>query len=195
MTIVYFKGIDGFKNVDINVWSGNLQKDESMIWSYTEQKGFFQKRFSKVYSITNFRIFIYDFEIKKMTGLLLMSELDDIVVSDTYRTFSSTRYGAYGYGMSGGQSRGQSVTIGKITFMSNGRPIISLNGVTDPNGLKRLTLSVKKALYPKKELQRFLTGVKDDNLSIVRNVSVCLRCGTKNVKDASFCSNCGSILK
>lgn len=56
-------------------------------------------------------------------------------------------------------------------------------------------MSLKKALYPKKELQRFLTGVKDDNLSIIRNVSVCLRCGIKNVKDALFCSKCGSILK
>lgn len=76
-----------------------------------------------------------------------------------------------------------------------GRPIISLNGVTDPTGLKCLTLSVKKALYPKKELERWMTGIRSDNLSIIRNISVCLRCGTKNAKDTSFCSKCGSILK
>lgn len=130
----------------------------------------------------------------------MMSDLDDIVVTDTYRSFNSIRYGAYGsfasgFGGTGGQSRGESVTIGKITFLSSGKQVISLNGVTDPNGLKRLTLAVKKALYPKKELQRFLTGVKDDSLSVVRNVSICLRCGTKNVKDASFCSSCGGVLK
>jgi hypothetical protein len=195
MTIIYYKNNDEFKSTEINVWSGNFQKDESMIWSHYEQKGFLQKHFSKIYAITNFRVFTYDFEINKMTGLLMMYDLDDIVVTDTYRSYNSIRYGAYGYGMSGGQSRGQSVSMGKIIFMSSGKPIISLNGVTDPNGLKRLTLSVKKALYPKKELQRFLTGVKDDNLSIVRNVSICLRCNTRNVKDASFCSSCGSILK
>src|SRR5574337_2077893 len=200
MTIIYYKNNDEFKSTEINIWSSNLQKDESMIWSHYEQRGFWQKRFSKIYAITNLRIFIYDFEINKMTGLLIMSSLDDIVVTDAYRSYVSTRYGAYGsfargFGVSGGQSRGESVTMGKITFMSNGKPIISLNGVTDPHGLKRLTLSVKKALYPKKELQRFLTGIKDDNLSIIRNVSVCLRCGTKNVKDALFCSKCGSILK
>lgn len=200
MTIVYYKSNDEFKSAEINVWSGNLQKDEQYLWSHYEQKGFFQKHFSKIYAITNFRIFTYDFEINKMTGLLLMSDLDDIVVTDTYRSFNSIRYGVYGsfssgFGGTGGQSRGESITIGKITFLSSGKPIISLNGVPDPSGLRRLTLSIKKALYPTKELQRFLTGVKDDNLSIVRNVSVCLRCGTKNVKDASFCSNCGNILK
>lgn len=195
MTIIYYKNNDEFKTTEINVWSGNKQKDEEIIWSYTEQKGFFQKHFSTVYSISNFRIFVYDFEIKKITGLLMMSDLDDIVVTDTFRRSSSNRYGVYGYGMSGGQSRGQSVTIGKIIFMSNGRPIISLNGVTDPSGIKRLTLSVARSLYPKKELQRWMLGIKSDDPSIVRNVSVCLRCGEKNVKDASFCSNCGSVLR
>lgn len=195
MTIIYYKSNYEFKHIEINVWSGNLQKDESMIWSHYEQKGFFQKHFSKIYAITNFRIFTYDFEINKMTGLLMMYDLDDIVVTDTYRSFNSIRYGTYGYGISGGASKGESVTIGKITFMSKGNSVISLNGVTDPQGLRRLALAVKKALYPTKELQRFLTGVKDDNLSIARNVSVCLRCGTKNVKDASFCSSCGAVLR
>ncbi len=195
MTIVYFKSTDGFKSTDINIWSGNLQKGESMIWSHIEQKGILQKHFSKTYAITNFRVFVYDHEINKMTGLLLLSELSDIIVTDTFRSFSSVRYGGYSYGISGGMSKGESMTIGKITFMSNGKPIISLNGVSDPNGLKRLTLVTKKALYPKKELQRWMTGIKSDNPSIVRNVSICLRCGEKNVKDASFCSKCGSILK
>ncbi len=195
MTIIYYKSNDEFKSSDINIWSGHLQKGESMIWSHTEQKGIFQKYFSKTYAITNFRVFVYDHEINRMTGLLLMSELDDIVVTDTYRSSSSTRYGGYGYGISGGISRGESVTIGKITFMSNGKPVISLNGVSDPNGLKRLTQATKKALYPMKELQRWMTGIKLDDPSIIRNVSICLRCGTKNIKDASFCSKCGSILK
>lgn len=31
-----------------------------------------------------------------------------------------------------------------------GKPIISLNGVSDPHGLRRLVLSTKKVLYPKK---------------------------------------------
>jgi hypothetical protein len=109
MVIVYYKSTEGFKHADINVWSGILQKDESMIWSYTEQSGFFQKRFSHLFAISNFRIFIFDFKTNKMTGLLMMSDLDDIIVMNTYRASNSTRYSAYGYGISGGQSHGQSV--------------------------------------------------------------------------------------
>ena len=85
--------------------------------------------------------------------------------------------------------------IGKTTFMMQGRPIISLDGVLDPYGLKRLVIVTKKALFPRKELQRWMTGIKLDDPSIVRNISVCHKCGEKNVKDASFCSKCSSILK
>ena len=65
MTIVYFKSNDEFKYVDINIWSGNLQKDESVIWSHIEQRGFLQKHFWKTYAIMNFRIFIYDRRLKR----------------------------------------------------------------------------------------------------------------------------------
>lgn len=200
MTIVYYKSNNDFKSTEINAWSGNLQRDEQYLWSHTEQKGFWQKHFSKIFAVTNFRIFTYDFEINKMTGLLMMHDLDDIVVTDTYRSYNSIRYGAYGsfargFGVSGGQSQGQSVSYGKIVFLSSGKPIISIGGISDPNGLKRLTLSVKKALYPKKELQHWMMGIRSDNPSVIRNISVCLRCNTKNVTGSSFCSTCGSILK
>jgi hypothetical protein len=90
---------------------------------------------------------------------------------------------------------GQSVTIGKIIFLSNGKPIISIDGISDPQGLRRLVLSIKKALYPKKELQCWMTGIRSDDTSVIHNTSICLRCGERNIKDASFCSKCGSILK
>ena len=200
MTTIYFKNNDEFKSVQIDAWSSKLQKDEEIIWSITEQTGIFQKRFSRLIAITNFRIYIFDFKSNRMTGLLMMSDLDDIVVMNTYRSFNSIRYGVYGsfargFGGTGGQSHGQSTTIGKIVFLSNSKPIISIDGISDPNGLKKLIASIRKSLYPKKELQRWMTGIKSDDSSIVRNISTCLRCGEKNVKDASFCSTCGSILK
>ena len=201
MAIIYFKNNYGIKSVSIDPWSNVLQAgEEVIIWSHDEQKGLLFKHVSALYRITNFRIFVYDIDIEKMAGLLMMPELDDVVVTDTYRTYSSTRYGMYsdfarGFGVTGGQSQGRSVTVGRIVFMSNGRPIISINGIADPNGLKRLVLAVKKALYPKKEIQRFLTGLTDKNPSIVRNTSICLRCGSKNVKDASFCHTCGAVLR
>jgi len=130
----------------------------------------------------------------------MMQDLDDIVIMNTSRSYNSIRYGTYssfarGFGVSGGQSSGTSTTFGDIVFLLDGKPIITWQGVSDPNGLKKLVMAVKKALYPKKELQRWMAGIKSDNPSIIRNVSVCLRCNTKNVKDASFCSNCGHVLR
>ena len=200
MTIIYFKTGNDIKSTEIDPWSGELQRGEEFVWSHREEKGIFNKHLSKLCAITNYRIFAYNAEISEVIGLLMMSDLEDVVVMNTHRAYNSTRYGTYGsfargFGVTGGQSSGRSVTVGDIVFMKSGKPIITWCEATDPNGLRRLTLAVKRELYPKKELQRFLTNITDDNPSIMRDTSACLRCGTKNVKDASFCSACGSILK
>ncbi|MEO9308582.1 MAG: zinc ribbon domain-containing protein [Nitrososphaera sp.] len=198
--IIYYKNNDEFKSTEINPWSSFLQTDESILWSYQKKSGIINKHVTETFNITNFRIFSWSFKTNRNIGLLLLQELDDVIVMNTSRSYNSVHYGAYsslarGFGVTGGQSSGTSVTIGDIVFFSDGKPVITWQGVSDPHGLRRLVQATKKMLYPTKELQRFLTGVKDDNLSIIRNVSVCLRCGTKNVKDASFCSTCGNILK
>jgi hypothetical protein len=124
-----------------------------------------------------------------MTGLLLMSQLDDVIVMDTTQTFSSIGYGISDYGVFGGQLKGESIITGKIIFMSRGQPIISLNGVSDPQGLRSLTLSVKKSYFPKEDLERWISGMRLDDSSTTHNNSSCLRCGERNVKDARFVLN------
>lgn len=200
MTIVYYKSNDEFKSIEINPWSVFLQTNESLLWSYQKESGIINKRVIETFNITNFRIFSWNFKTNKNAGLLMMQDLDNIVIMNTGRSYNSIRYGTYssfarGFGVSGGQSSGTSSTFGDIVFLLDGKPIITWQGVSDPNGLKKLIMAVKNALYPKKELQRWMTGIKSDNPAIVHNISVCLRCGTKNVKDASFCSNCGHVLR
>ena len=41
-----------------------------------------------------------------MIGLLLMTDLDEVVITDCYRSSFSTRVSAYGWGLSAGQSKG-----------------------------------------------------------------------------------------
>lgn len=185
---------------EINAYSINLQKDEYIIFSYSAQKGIITKRLSRLYSISNFRAFEWNAETSKMEGMILLQDLQDCLIMNSFRVFDSTRVSGYsslfrGVGVSTGYSHGKSFQVGDVVFMSHGKPMLVWPRTTNPSDLRRLILAIKKELYPTKELQRFLTGVKNDNLSIIRNVSTCLRCGTKNVKDASFCSACGSILK
>ncbi|SMH71571.1 protein of unknown function [Candidatus Nitrosotalea okcheonensis] len=58
--------------------------------------------------------------------------------------------------------------------------------------MKRLTMSVKKILYPRKELERWITGIRSDEMS---SRSTCTSCGNNNRFGSSFCSKCGCILK
>ena len=200
MTIIYYKTSNEIKSTEIDPWSGELQQGEEFVWSHREEKGIFNKHLSRLCAITNYRIFAYDAEISKVIGLLMTSDLEDVVVMNTHRAYNSTRYGTYGsfargFGVTGGQSSGRSVTVGDIVFMKSGKPVITWCEATDPNGLKRLVMAVKKELYPKKELERFLTGITNENPSIICNTSDCLDCGTKNFYGSSYCCKCGHVLK
>lgn len=210
MAIVYYKSGSGIQSVTIDPFSGTLQQGEDFIWSHSEQKGILHKHLSSLWAITNFRIFIYDAESNKITGLLMMSDLEDIVVMNTHRVYASTRVGTYGsiargFGISTGSSTGKSVTVGDILFMSHGQPIITWGGITDPTGLKRLTTAIQKELYPKNlqnKIQGTTTtntsstvGTTPPNVSSMHDKSVCLNCNTKNYAGSSFCCKCGRVLR
>jgi len=186
-------------SAEINPHSINLQKDEYIIFSYSTKVGIITKRLSRLYSVSNFRAFEWNAETSNMEGMILLQDLQDCLIMNSFRVFDSTRVSGYsslfrGVGVSTGYSRGKSFQVGDVVFMSHGKPVLVWPRTTNPSDLRRLVLTIKKELYPSKELQRWMTGIRSDNPSIVRNVSTCLRCGEKNVKDASFCSFCGSIL-
>lgn len=177
--------------------SDNLQDGEEPFWEYKQETGFFRRQKMKV-CLTNYRLFAYDISNSKMIGLLLLQLLDDISVINTRRIHQSNWAGGgtylRGFGLMGGRSVGESHTIGDILFLSKGEVIIRIQGIYDPTNLRKLALIIKKH-YPKKELERFLSGIQDNNSSVVRDNSICLHCGIKNAKDASFCSKCGAVLR
>lgn len=196
MATIYYKTNYGIQSTTIDQWSVNLQPGEDFIWSYSEEKGIFNKHLSKLWGITNFRIFMFDGEINKVTGLLMMDQLEDVVVMNTHRVYNSTRVGSYGrlargFGISTGISTGKSVTVGDILFMSNGQPVITWRGITDPTGLKRLVTAIKKELYPKD----LLSAPKKTTSKAYHDKSICLNCGAKNPTDSSFCCKCGHVMR
>jgi len=196
MATIYYKTSNGVQSTTIDQWSGNLQPGEDFIWSYSEEKGIFTKHLSKLWGITNFRIFMFDGEISKVVGLLMMDELEDAVVMNTHRVYNSTRVGSYGrlargFGISTGYTTGKSVTVGDILFMSHGQPVITWRGITDPTGLKRLVMAVKKELYPKDLLGKPKTTIGKS----YNDKSICVDCGTKNPPGSSYCCKCGHVMR
>ena len=193
---------DQIRQVTIDPWSKDFQPGETVLWSIQFQKGIINKTATSTYYVTNYRIFAINHEIQEVDGLLLMSDLDDVVVANTIRHSESTSYGAYhSYGGRFGgiagprYSSGTSKTTGDIYFMHNGEKIISLGGISDPTGLSRLVKSVKKQLYPEKEIQRFLKQQeKEETGSASKTAIECPNCKYGNLKTANFCNKCGTKL-
>ena len=79
--------------------------------------------------------------------------------------------------------------------MSNGEKVITLQGISDPTGLSRLVKSIKKQLYPEKEIQRFLKEEqKEEHGSNSKTAIECPNCKYGNLKTANFCNKCGTKL-
>jgi hypothetical protein len=213
MTVIYYNSNSGIQSANIDPYSGNLQLGEDFIWSFNIENGFIFKKPSILLAITNFRIFMFNFKTNKVTGLLLMSDLDDIVVMNTHTDYNSTRVGNYGrivkgFWVSYGQTHGKRTPIGDIVFMSKGKSVITWQGLEDPNGLKKLVEALQKELYPKNFMSKYTptttpnttpsasptTTFTPPGTSSV-NKSVCHKCGTGNLIGSSFCSKCGQVMR
>src|ERR1700687_2290009 len=160
MTVVYYNSNSGIQSANIDPYSGSLQPGEDFLWSYNIENGFIFKHVSTLLAITNFRIFMFDVKSNQVTGLLLMSDLDDVVVMNTHTDYNSTRVGNYGrivkgFWVSYGQTQGKRTPIGDIVFMSKGRAVITWQGISDPNGLKKLAETLQKELYPKNLMSKY----------------------------------------
>lgn len=153
---------------------------------------------------------MFDFKANKVAGLLLMSDLDDVVVMNTHTDYQSTRVGNYGkivkgFWMSYGQTKGKRTPMGDIIFMSKGRAVITWQGISDPNGLKKLVETLQKELYPKNLMSKYPqttpatpttipTTFTQKNPPSTINKAICPKCGAGNLIGSSFCSSCGQIM-
>jgi len=193
VTIIHYLSNTGsIKAIDVDPYSIPLNNQEVELWSHREERGIFNKHLSKIFRITNLRVYVVDYELNKVIGTLMMSDLSDVVILNTRRMYNSQHVGGYssfakGLGMSGGISRGIGVTVADVMFMIQGQPIIIWRGVIDPSGIRRLVLSVKKQIFPKKELGVFLHSISGEN----PQTGTCVNCGARNKIGSSFCASCG----
>jgi hypothetical protein len=150
---IFYKD-DDVKEVIIDPWSEHLYKGEDVLWFYEID--------NKSYIITIFRIMIIDNEVDEVMNMILLQDLDDVIVMNTYRNSSFISSGIYtGYanrffgGTVNSYSSGKSRTFGDILFMNNGKSEVIFRNIQDPKGLARLVKSVKRQLYPK-DITKFI---------------------------------------
>jgi len=139
------------KDVSLNMDSPLLTDGEEIVWSAAKYKGFFRKR--KVWEavVTNYRIFEYDWENKRMIVCCLLEDAEP-VVERTWRVRRSTWGGPVvyrrGFGVYGGYGQSRYVTVGILSIVANGR-VVTRWEIEDPRGLQRLIKTVKKQMKEK----------------------------------------------
>lgn len=124
-----------------------LSPGEQIVWDSIETKGIFSKKVKWLDSITNYRIYQYDYE-NHLGNFVLIPAVDDVVVTNSHRISSSNSTGTYvksPYTTTGyGNAKTTSKTVGDISVFADGKPYIVFRNVIDPNGVSKLIKSVKK---------------------------------------------------
>lgn len=205
---IYFKNErNEFTSVRIFPMIPFLSTGETMVWNNIHTKGVVNKKVRQLDLVTNYRIYQYDFD-DHMGNYVLMSALEDVVVSNQRRLSDSNRYGNYvrsSYTITGqGKTKTTSHTVGDISILTNGRPYVLFKEVTDPNGLARMIKSMGKQCRftteapaeLNKELVMDISKPESniENNTIASEDSICIFCRKKNFPNSRFCNYCGQSL-
>lgn len=190
-----------------------LGEGESLLWSHIQTKGIINKQADFFAALTNFRAFIYDF-IEHDCGRIFLPGVDEVIITDQHRVSESDSIGTYsrgkyGPGVYSGNSSGTSHAVGKVSFIADGKPIVTFGPVADPHGLARLARAAikdiqeankeieKKAKLSEKEETKKETVIQTTAISqsVVVEQIVCPLCKNSVSKGSNFCNSCGTKLQ
>lgn len=205
---IYFRNEgDEFESIRIFPMIPFLSPGETMVWNNIHTEGVVNKKIRQLDLITNYRIYQYDFE-DHMGNYVLMSAVEDVIVSNQRRLSDSNRYGNYvksSYTITGqGKTKTTSHTVGDISILANGKPLVLFREVSDPNGLARMIKSMNKQCkftmeQPPQLNKEYVVDIskpEDDseNIIIEPEAPICVFCKKKNLSNAKFCNYCGQAL-
>lgn len=118
-----------------------LGEGEEVLWQRQLTKGVFKKQVVAVERITNYRIN----QNEKVIGFGMV---EDIVVMNRHSVSSGSSAGVitgrYGARTMVGSGSSKSHQVGDLVFMYQGKPFITFQQVTDPNGISDLLKSAWK---------------------------------------------------
>ncbi|WP_292638215.1 zinc ribbon domain-containing protein [Nitrososphaera sp.] len=191
-----------------------LAEGETLLWSHIQTKGIINKQADLFAAITTFRAFVYDFQ-EHDCGRIFLPGVDEVIVTDQHRVSESNSggmysRGRYGAGVYSGSSSGTSHTVGKVSFIADGKPIVTFGPVADPHGLARLAkAAVKDIKEAYKELEKRAKSTEKETptqgetmveipaatQSTVVEQIICPSCKNSVAKGSNFCNNCGAKLQ
>ncbi|NWG36017.1 zinc ribbon domain-containing protein [Nitrososphaera sp.] len=201
----YFDAID-FEYRQGNEWHKSklyprtlyLAGGEQVLWMDDGSSWLGFGSYKWVKALTNFRVFFYDFKLHQCNSLSLPL-VESVVVNNKRResrfqhqgeTRSRTGGGHYSYSYSQGSGQSESVTIGDVLFMHAGKPMVTFEGIEDPDGMAQMARS---AIDQSKKNTR-ATGTaaqKTATLPSQPEGIQCKKCQSYNPEGSAFCNSCG----
>jgi len=117
---------------------------ESVLWKRSFSKGIIRRHLTYTEVVTNLRAVCIDDERLILVRYAQVRQCE-VSVENERRIYSGVHTGYSHSGVYGGISSGQSEMFGNVNFIQDGRIVLTLYNVNDPNGLKELVLAAKNS--------------------------------------------------
>lgn len=129
---------------------------ESLLWHRELTKGLLHKEVVTEEAVTNKRLLKYDVQKKQVIAQLGINHRPEVVVMNIHRENTSLGGGVFltprmfglgglgGFGLYGGPRRGNIKAFGDVSFMNEGKVVLTFENVQAPQGVRMLVESLKR---------------------------------------------------
>jgi len=184
----------GNRTIEVYSQTPFLADGEQIIWQNPKSEFIDNKKeVVSVEAVTNFRIFQYDY-VQHRGSVILFPFLEDVKTNQqhTMATSSVGSYSDFSYKITGIKNLRTNSVVGDTIFYVQGKPLITFEGITDPEMLSTAVMKLKKQYDTSPGTKQQTERIGTEFHSAVNNI--CSKCTTINPSDSKFCNACGSAL-
>jgi len=133
-----------------------LNEGERILWHKETTHGLLHKEVILEEAVTNRRCLKFDTVTKKITAQIGITHWPEVVIMNLHRVNDSLGGGVFltprmfglpglgGFGLYGGPRRGVLKVFGDVSFLSEGKVVMTFVNVKDPQGVKQLVEALKR---------------------------------------------------
>lgn len=132
-----------------------LVEGENILWHKETTHGLVHKEVTTEEAVTNKRCLKYDPKSKSIIAQIGIARWPEVVIMNVHRVNDSLGGGVFltprmlglpalPFGLYGGPRRGNLKVFGDVSFLSQGKVIMTFENVKDPQGVKQLVEALKR---------------------------------------------------
>ena len=133
-----------------------LTDGERILWHKETTHGLVHKEVTVEEAVTNKRCLKYDTQSKNIVAQIGITHWPEVVIMNIHRVNDSLGGGVFltprmfglpsipGFGVYGGPRRGNMKVFGDVSFLSDGKVVMTFENVKDPQGIRQLVEALKR---------------------------------------------------